>query len=91
MLRRDLEKAGISYEDAQGRFADFHSLRHTFISNLAMSGIHPRVAQSLARHSDINLTMTRYSHVLLETQREALKGLPELGSNSSRTAAGIGI
>ena len=32
----------------------------------------------LARHSDINLTMNRYTHILLETQSDALKGLPEL-------------
>jgi len=80
MLREDLEKAGVEYLDEQSRYADFHSLRHTFISNLAMSGVHPKIAQSLARHSDINLTMNRYTHVLLETQSDALEGLPELAS-----------
>jgi len=29
MLRRDLEAAGIPYKDSAGRYADFHSLRHT--------------------------------------------------------------
>ena len=43
-----------------------------------MSGVHPKIAQSLARHSDINLTMNRYTHILLETQSEALKALPVL-------------
>ena len=49
--------------DDAGRVADFHSLRHTFISNLAASGVHPKVAQQLARHSTITLTMDRYSHL----------------------------
>ena len=39
----------------------FHALRHTFITNLARSGVHPKTAQSLARHSTITLTMDRYS------------------------------
>jgi len=81
MLREDLEAAGIDYRDEQGRYADFHALRHTFLTNLAMSGVHPKIAQSLARHSDINLTMNRYTHILLETQSDALKALPNLGSS----------
>ena len=36
--------------------ADFHTLRHTQGSLLAASGIHPKVAQTLMRHSDINHT-----------------------------------
>jgi integrase len=81
MLRQDLETAGIDYVDENGRYADFHSLRHTFLTNLAMSGVHPKIAQSLARHSDINLTMNRYTHILLETQSDALKVLPELNGD----------
>ena len=43
--------------------ADFHSLRTSFITALAKAGVHPRVAHTLARHSDINLTMATYSEV----------------------------
>ncbi|MHC4740340.1 MAG: tyrosine-type recombinase/integrase [Planctomycetota bacterium] len=52
-------------------------LRHTFITNLAKSGVHPKMAQSLARHSSIELTMHRYTHTTLETQAEALEKLPD--------------
>jgi integrase len=48
----------LAYRDDAGRVADFHSLRHTFISNLAQAGVHPKLAQSVARHTDINLTMS---------------------------------
>ena len=53
MLRHDLAAAGIPYEDTAGRVFDFHALRHQFISNLAAAGVHPKEAQTLARHSKI--------------------------------------
>lgn len=43
MLRNDLEAAEIPYVTADG-IADFHSLRHTFFSNLAAGGVHPKLA-----------------------------------------------
>lgn len=87
MLRADLEDAGIVYRDDAGRFADFHSLRHSFISALARGGVHPRVAQSLARHSTITLTMNTYTHVLVGDQTVALDALADL-SVGTRTATG---
>ena len=68
----------LRYRDDAGRFADFHALRHTFITNLAASGVHPKVAQALARHSTITLTMDRYTHTVLGEQSEALEVLPDL-------------
>jgi len=50
MVRHDLDNTGkkddhgkvvlepIKYEDEQGRKADFHALRHTFVSNLVAGG-----------------------------------------------------
>jgi integrase len=38
--------------------------------------VRPKLAQSLARHSDINLTMQVYSHVELEDQNAAIAALP---------------
>jgi hypothetical protein len=76
MMKLDLERAGIPYEDEMGRVADFHANRHTFISNLGRAGIAPKVAQTLARHSDVNLTMNVYSHVELSQQAAAIGRLP---------------
>jgi integrase len=56
----------------------FYSMRHTFISNLARSGVSPKIAQSLARHSTIGLTMNTYTHIGLYDERAALDSLPEL-------------
>ena len=59
----DLAEAGIPYVDDSGRYADFHSLLHTTDSLLAASGIHPKVAQAIMRHSKVDLTLSRYSHI----------------------------
>ena len=65
-------------ENANGEVADFHALRHTFITLLASSGVHPKVAQVLARHSTITLTMDRYSHARLVDLNSAVENLPSL-------------
>jgi integrase len=80
MLKADLEAVGIAYQDEAGRYVDFHSLRHTAGSLLAASGVHPKVAQSLMRHSDINLTMSLYTHTLRGQESEAVEKLPDLSS-----------
>ena len=77
MLRRDLEAAGIPYQDTAGRFLDFHSLRHTFGTNLARAGVAPKVAQELMRHSDVNLTLGIYSHVGMSDLAGAVEKLPK--------------
>ena len=75
--RKKREKSDfLTYQSAEGLFADFHSNRHTFISNLSKSSSSPKLAQTLARHSDINLTMGVYSHVNLAEQHQAIMALP---------------
>jgi site-specific recombinase XerD len=78
MVRRDLERVGIPYQDADGRFADFHASRHTFVSNLVSSGVSVKVAQTLARHSTPTLTIGRYAHAAPRDLSAALEGLPIL-------------
>jgi integrase len=69
--------------DDSGKVFDFHSLRHQFKSMLAKSNVHPKTAQELARHSDINLTMKVYTHVRLNDLGAAVESLPgQPGKNS---------
>jgi len=82
MLRMDLAAAGIPYTDAAGKDVDFHALRHTFITNLSRAGVHPAVAQKLARHSSIELTMHYYTHVLRESEIDAMKRLSDISGLS---------
>lgn len=71
MLRDDLARAGIEVETAAG-VVDFHSLRVTFITNLARGGVHPKVA----RHSTIELTMQTYTKLDASEQRAGIDALP---------------
>ena len=78
LFQADREAAGIVYRDDAGRVCDFHALRHSFVSNLVAGGVHPKTAQSLARHGTIGLTMDRYAHRLVDNDAEALNVLPDL-------------
>lgn len=80
MLKVDLANAGIKYTDTSNRDVDFHSLRHTFITNLSLAGVHPTVAQKLARHSNIDLTMKYYTHVLHSSEVAAIDSLQNLSA-----------
>ena len=90
MLKADLADAGIAYVDDAGLFADFHSLRHTTGSLLAASGCHPKVAQSIMRHGDINLTMSLYTHTLRGQESEAVRSLPDLSLPSMESLKATG-
>ena len=78
----------LKYQDSNGRFADFHANRHTFITNLCKAEISPKTVQTLARHGDIRLTMNLYSHVDLEDQSVAISKLPGISGEEDGLAAG---
>jgi len=77
-FRRDLASAGIQYVDNQGRFADFHALRKTFSTLLAVVGIAERVRMELNRHSDPKLTAHTYTDASLLPLSAAVEMLPVL-------------
>jgi len=67
----------------RGGGIDFHGQRTTFITNLSRAGISPALAQKLARHSDINLTMGTYTQLAMSELGEAVDRLPSLTSKDS--------
>lgn len=73
MFRQDLERAGIPYETPEG-VADFHSLRHTYITNVVNSGANVKQAQTLARHSTPSLTIGIYAKADEAELRKILEG-----------------
>jgi integrase len=81
MLREDLGVAGIPYRNEEGQVCDAHALRHGYITLLERSGVSPKLAQELARHSDIRLTMNVYAHARLHDLASAVEGLPSLLSD----------
>lgn len=49
----------------------FHDLRHTHASILLQQGVHPKVVSERLGHSNINITLDTYSHVLPGLQQQA--------------------
>jgi integrase len=80
MLRIDLDAAGIPYvvDGPDGPLhADFHSLRHSYLTLGGQAGIDLRTLQELAGHSTSSLT-ERYSHRRLHDLAGAVEKLPSL-------------
>ena len=71
-------------EDGEGHHADFHALRHTFITSIMKSGINPKTAQSLARHCTIDMTMNVYTSLIVHDQAAAIAALPGLKTPRTR-------
>jgi integrase len=72
MLQSDF----LCYCNHDGLYADFHSMRHLFITSLERAGISPKMAQTLARHSDIRLTLGVYTNIEMHDRTAAIGSLP---------------
>jgi integrase len=77
-FRHDLERANIPLTDSTGRKVDLHALRYTYGTWLAKSGVTPRVAMELMRHTDIRLTTNLYTDHTLLNVAGAVEGLPSI-------------
>ena len=64
VLRNAAKEVGMKF--------NFHMLRHTYSTNLVMGGVDLKTAQELMRHSNINTTMSIYTHVESIRKREAV-------------------
>jgi integrase len=70
VLRRDLAAANVPYKITTidgDRYADFHALRHSYLSALAAAGVGVKELQELARHSDPRITLGIYTHARAES------------------------
>lgn len=52
-----------------------HSLRHTFCTNLANSGMNPKALQYLMGHSSITMTLDYYSHADFDSAKAEMERL----------------
>ena len=50
-----------------------HVCRHTFCSNMAKSGMNPKILQYIMGHSDIGVTLNTYTHLQFEDALEEMK------------------
>ncbi|HEY2123356.1 MAG TPA: tyrosine-type recombinase/integrase [Chthoniobacterales bacterium] len=85
-FRRVMEAAKIDPGIARARVGEagrsvsklsFHSLRHSFTSELARAGVAPEVRQQLTGHSDLPSHRT-YTHLEFDTFSRAIASLPAL-------------
>jgi site-specific recombinase XerD len=70
VVRKDCEAAGIASDGV-----DVHTLRHSYITAVVLSGASVKVCQELARHADPNLTMNVYTHLQVHDLTAGLAGL----------------
>jgi integrase len=75
LFNAHLKAAVILKTDSQGRVVDFHSLRHTFCTNLHRAGVPQREAMELMRHNDPRLTANTYADASLFSLRGAVAKL----------------
>jgi integrase len=87
----DCRRAGIPKRDAEGRTVDVHSLRTTFGTYLAMSGVAPRVAMELMRHSEIGLTMKVYTDPRLLPLAAAIEATSSVAPSVAPKVAPTGV
>ena len=55
-----------------------HDLRHSNATALIQAGVNPRVVQQRLGHSDVNITLNTYTHVLPEMDMEAAQKLDSI-------------
>jgi len=76
-LHADLERAGIPRQDAEGRWADFHSLRYTFCRLMA-ERFPISTVKWLMRHSTLKLTTDLYGELGIEDLGREVWDLPPI-------------
>jgi len=74
-----LAQAGIPYVDDQGRRLDFHALRMTFDTNLAIAGVSDAARMKLMRHKSPRLTLEIYTDSDKVPVAGSLAKLPDFG------------
>jgi integrase len=79
-FRVDLKRANVVYINARGQRADFHSLRYTLATNLALAGTPPRAAMEIMRHSDMRLTTKTYTDAGLLAVWDKVANLPSFAT-----------
>jgi len=76
-MREHLAAAAIPYLDDQGRRLDFHALRMTLDTNMAIAGVSDAVRMKVMRHKSPRLTMETYTDSEKVPVPVSLAKLPE--------------
>jgi integrase len=77
-LQKDAQANGIVYQDEQGRYADFHSLRYTFATFMHRNGMPANFVRKQMRHKTLRQT-DGYTDEMQLPIYDSIKNLPRLG------------
>ncbi|WP_121828087.1 site-specific integrase [Streptomyces sp. S1] len=76
---RNVHRSFVRVSEAAGlRPIRLHDVRHGCATLLTAAGVAPRVVMEILGHSQISLTMDVYTHVVQDTQREAISHMDRL-------------
>jgi integrase len=78
-LQKDAEANGIPYQDALGRYADFHALRYTFATFMHRNGMPANFVRKQMRHKTLRQTDAYTDEIQLPIY-DSIKNLPRLGN-----------
>ena len=81
-LKRE-QRAFLAVMNHEGEVLDFHALRHTCGAWMAKAGVHPKVVQTVMRHSTITLTYDHYGHLFEGQEVDAVQELSHLLTESA--------
>lgn len=76
-----LKQLKLKYKEAGIDDKTFHDLRHTYATRLFELGEMPKTVQELLGHSDVNLTLNTYTHVLEILKTETAAKIDDLYKN----------
>ena len=62
----------------------FHTLRHTYTTNLLSNGAQPKDVQELLGHSDVSTTMNVYAHATREAKQNSARLPDKVAGNIQR-------
>lgn len=68
-----------------------HVCRHTYCSNMAKSGMNPKVLQYLMGHSDISVTLNTYTHLKLDDAIEEVEKLAKKQAEADAELKQLGM
>ena len=68
-----------------------HVCRHTYCSNMAKSGMNPKVLQYLMGHSDISVTLNTYTHLKLDDAKEEMEKLALKAADAEEEMEKLGV
>ena len=72
VFRKLVDKYNSKHEEPLPKITP-HVMRHTFCTRLANAGMNPKALQYVMGHSNITITLNRYTHASLETVKSELQ------------------